>query len=472
VSIAPLPAGTLLQRGRYTLTSVIAHSGFSITYRAFDALTSSDVAIKEHAYAGACYRDTATGRVIAHRGQEILHARLTERLIREASLLVGVRHPHVVRVEEAWEELGTAYYAMELLLGETLERWVDEAARAAPSAERFVEVRRLALEILDALRAAHERAVYHCDLKPENVLVAERGAVLIDFGAARTGEHIGRTVTLMPFTRGYAAPELLYPELIREVGPWTDAYAWGMLAYGLLVGHPPAGIPIDAMERMARRMLADVAPPDPYDSAAATLEARGVPSSWAAGIAACLRIPRHERPGSMDALEVLLAEREPTEGEPIAPPPSAIVPPVAPISAREGPALPERTELSFAPPSVLLSPAPPSGVAPQTWAPQLTPPPPSYAARPSHSSPLGRLAALALGLLAMGAACFAVFGPEGTASEPVRDHDDEPPVVTLAPENKPPVEVTETVSDPACPELQYACNDGCKRLDDPTFGCG
>jgi serine/threonine protein kinase len=477
VSIAPLPVGTLLQRGRYTLKSVIAHSGFSITYRAFDERTFTDVAIKEHAYAGACYRDTATGRVIAHRGQEILHARLTERLIREANLLVGVRHPHVVRVEAAWEEFGTAYYAMELLEGETLERWVEAAPSAEPSAERFSEVRRVALEILSALRAAHERAVYHCDLKPENVLLTERGAVLIDFGAARTGEHITRTVTLMPFTRGYAAPELLYPELIRDVGPWTDAYAWGMLVYGLVVGHRPAGIPLDAMERIARRMLSDVAPPDPYDSAAATLEAGGVPSAWAAGIAACLRIQRRERPGSMEALEVLLGEREAPEGEaeareaPNEPSQPAILPPVVPISEREAPALSERTELSFAPSHVSFSPSLPSVVVPEISAPQLTPPPPSCAAPPSQPLPLGRLAAVVLGLLSIGAVNLVVFGPRSTASERPPD-EDPPPVVTLAPENQPPVEVTVTSQDPACTDLQYECNGGCKRRDDPSFGCG
>ncbi|AKT43705.1 protein kinase domain-containing protein [Chondromyces crocatus] len=359
MAIAALPEGTLLAHGRYRLTSVLARSNFSITYHARDLRDGgTEVVIKEHACSDACYRDTSTWAVLPHPDREELHAHLIERVMREATLLLDVRHPHVVGVDGAWEERGTAYVAMELVPGRTLEDDVLAAAALPLDAARWARVRRIALQVLGALDAAHAHGVYHCDLKPENVLVSPgRGAVLIDFGAARTEGQRLRAATLMPHTPGYAPPELLSASRLHEVGPCTDAYAWGMLVYGLATGHPGHGAPLDASRRLVRRSFSDLADADadPYDHATELLLERGMPEPWAVTLGACLHLDPTERPPTVAVLAERLCESLDLQSLAFTPPPPSTAlardahhrisqpTPSAPVAARSNHALAHET---------------------------------------------------------------------------------------------------------------------------------
>ncbi|MEZ4472485.1 MAG: serine/threonine-protein kinase [bacterium] len=104
------------------------------------------------------------------------------------------------------------------------------------------QIRGVLLALLDALGHAHARGVVHRDLKPDNVLLAERGPVLTDFGvAARLDESDDEDEPqILVGTPNYMAPEQIRGEW-RDLGPWTDLYALGCLCWYLVTGQPPYG---------------------------------------------------------------------------------------------------------------------------------------------------------------------------------------------------------------------------------------
>ena len=291
--VAPLAANTPLcpdrDGHRYVVQGVLGAGGFGITYRARDSRLQGYVVVKELAFEGTAFRDTATGQVVPHEGKTALHRKMVTRFLREARLLNRIRNPFVVRVIDVWEERGTAYYAMDELVGAGSVSTVS--GRFNP--DDWPTAATQAAQLLEALRAVHDAGMVHGDVKPDNVLVARTGEVaLIDFGTVRADSDLERTVTSMSFTPGYAPPELMQAVRVREAGPWSDLYSWGMLAYGLVRPHPsPNGQPVDALGRMMGV--------DPYESAERDLRDAGMPSIWAATVARCVSIAPYARPKSV-----------------------------------------------------------------------------------------------------------------------------------------------------------------------------
>lgn len=165
-------------------------------------------------------------------------ASLVERFVRERSVLLGLQHPHIVRVRDLVVEGARLAIVMDLVRGGSLR---DVLAREGtlPPADALA----LVAEALDALASAHARGVTHRDVKPDNVLLADdwapglRGAVRVtDFGiAAVVGEKVRETTGLL------GTPQYMSPELIgqgRSAAP-GDVYAAGVVLYELLAGRTP-----------------------------------------------------------------------------------------------------------------------------------------------------------------------------------------------------------------------------------------
>lgn len=164
-----------------------------------------------------------------------------------------LHHPHIVEVFDVGESGDTAYYVMELLVGEDLRARMRREGTLA-----WDMVRTIARQICDALDAAHRGGVVHRDLKPENcflVHLSDNSVLLklLDFGVAKvtvdsdadrltgTGETLG--------TVGYMAPE----QLEGVAHPCVDVYALGVMLYEMLSGRPPhPGNPAQVIARLAR----------------------------------------------------------------------------------------------------------------------------------------------------------------------------------------------------------------------------
>ena len=114
-------------------------------------------------------RDTRVDRVVAIKRLKAEHA---ERFKREARAIAALNHPHICQLYD----VGPDYLVMEYVEGEPLKGPVPVA-----------DALRLAVQIAEALAAAHRKGIVHRDLKPANILVNESGAKLLDFGLAQDG---------------------------------------------------------------------------------------------------------------------------------------------------------------------------------------------------------------------------------------------------------------------------------------------
>jgi len=191
-------------------------------------------------------------RLGTHVAIKVLHSDLArrsgliERFLQEARVSAQIRSPHVVQVTdvEATPD-GIAYLVMELLEGEPLSNLVKrERTLSVATACEY------ALQILQALEAAHSLGVIHRDLKPDNVFVTFDGGKpvikLIDFGIAKLKRAEGATspaknltvAGMLMGTPEYMAPEQAYSA--ADIDVRADLYSVGVMLYEMLAGQTPA----------------------------------------------------------------------------------------------------------------------------------------------------------------------------------------------------------------------------------------
>jgi Tol biopolymer transport system component/tRNA A-37 threonylcarbamoyl transferase component Bud32 len=220
-----LSIGTRL--GAYEITGKVGAGGMGEVYRARDTKLGREVAIKTLPSALAQDRDRLA------------------RFEREAKLLAALNHAHIASVYGLDEQDGTLYLAMELIEGQTLETKLKDGALPVEDALR------LALQVAEALEAAHEKGVVHRDLKPANVMVTPDGQVkVLDFGLAKAfagdpsqavpahSPALSAAMTqqgLILGTAGYMSPEQASGQPTDQR---ADVWAFGVLLYEMLTGMP------------------------------------------------------------------------------------------------------------------------------------------------------------------------------------------------------------------------------------------
>ena len=238
---APLPE----RIGPFRVLRLLGRGGMGVVYEAEQDEPRRRVALKL-VHAGLAY------------GERLRRFRL------EADVLARLQHPGIAQVHATGTvDLGTGeqpYFVMELVRGQTL---IHHAERHALSRTERVQ---LVARVCDAVQHAHDRGVVHRDLKPDNILVDERGAPkVLDFGVARlTGDEAGLATMqteqgVLIGTLTHMAPEQLEGDPER-VGPPADVYALGVIAFQLLAGQLPhnvSGLPVSSA---VRRLLENDAP--------------------------------------------------------------------------------------------------------------------------------------------------------------------------------------------------------------------
>ena len=290
-----LPPGTRFEE--YRLDSVLGAGGFGITYRAYDANLDKFVAIKEYLPVEFATR-TAASTVVPHSDADAqdYHWGLT-RFLDEARTLARFDHPNLNRVHRFFESNGTAYMVLEYIDGETL---ADRLSRERQLPEESLQ--RLLDEVLSGLEVMHEAGYVHRDIKPGNLMLRKEdgSAVVLDFGAAR--QAVGRRSKAITsiLTPGYAPIEQ-YDSKADDVGPWSDIYALGMVAYRCVSGIGDSDLP-DAVTRGRTRRKGQV------DLTPATEAGKGkYNAKLLEAIDWAIEVDEEDRPQSMDAWRGALA---------------------------------------------------------------------------------------------------------------------------------------------------------------------
>jgi serine/threonine protein kinase len=217
----------------YEIRVVLGRGGFGVTYKALDRKNNQTVVIKEYFPAPEVM---AVRRVRgfylepndAQSAQEFAEG--LSYFLKEAKFLTKFNHANIVPIMNFFPALGTAYFVMPYLEGETLDNIVASKPERKQTPR---EVMAWLDPILDGLQAVHARGILHRDIKPSNIFIQKNhNPVLIDFGAA--GDVLAGQKVPLALTHGYAPPEQ-YSANIPQ-GPWTDIYSLGAVIYYVLSG--------------------------------------------------------------------------------------------------------------------------------------------------------------------------------------------------------------------------------------------
>jgi serine/threonine protein kinase len=201
--------------GNYQILAEIGRGGMAVVYRAYQPSLNREVAIK----------------VLPP--QFTFDQQFVERFVREAQAAASLRHPHIIVIHDVAEQNGLYYIVMEILKGCTLRQLIEQEGALPPT-----RVARIVEQIASALDYAHRRGFVHRDVKPDNIFVGQGDRVtLTDFGIAKaaSGHQLTKTGMLIG-TPQYMSPEQAQGE---AVGPATDIYALGIVAYQMLSGRVP-----------------------------------------------------------------------------------------------------------------------------------------------------------------------------------------------------------------------------------------
>ena len=310
-----LPAGTRL--GEYEIEGMLGEGGFGITYRTYDANLNKVVAIKEYLPRDIATRTNTRTVVPTSRADQADYEWGLERFLDEARTLARFNHPHLNKVQRYFEAHGTAYLVLEYVEGETLSAVLQRQGTLSQA-----HIERLLSEVLSGLEEVHAAGYIHRDLKPSNLMVQPDGSVVVlDFGAARqaVGQR-SRSVTSI-LTPGYAPIEQ-YATKAEKIGPWSDLYALGMVAYQCVSGLRGTELP----DAVSRRMAQDDGEVSP--KAAVEVGQGRYDRQLLAAIDWAIEVQEDARPRSIVAWRQALPTLAPSQGQAI-PQPNPPVPPDA-----------------------------------------------------------------------------------------------------------------------------------------------
>ena len=201
--------------GPYEITALVGAGGMGEVYRGVDRRLGRDVAIK------------------------ISSRDFDDRFEREARAISSLNHPNICTLYD----VGPNYLVMEFVEGDTLSSLIDRGPIPLDRALQY------AIQIVDALAAAHAKGVIHRDLKPGNIMVTRNGVKVLDFGLAKLASaepsemFAASTVTRAITGEGavVGTPHYMSPEQVeaKDIDARSDIFSFGVVLYEMVTGQRP-----------------------------------------------------------------------------------------------------------------------------------------------------------------------------------------------------------------------------------------
>ncbi len=244
-----------LLAGRYRLDSKIGGGGMGAVWLASDTLLRRKVAVKQA---------TSTVDLEPEAAREV-----RDRALREGRMAAQLNNPHAIAMHDVAIDSGEPWLIMEYLPARSLAMALNITETLPPT-----EVIQIGAQIADALTAAHAAGILHRDIKPGNILVADRGSALgmvkiSDFGISRakTDTHEENSAVIT------GTPAYFAPEVARGADPTeaSDVFSLGATLYTATEGQPPFGIDADSIALLHRVAGGRITPPRRSGPMTATL---------------------------------------------------------------------------------------------------------------------------------------------------------------------------------------------------------
>lgn len=272
ISNSALKIGTVLEGSdiKYKIVDVLGQGGFGITYLAVGEVVHNNIpgemkfAIKEHFPSSSCKR---VGQIVVADDDKTdgFRSSLGD-FISEAKKLhsLGTQNENIVKVNEVFEENGTAYYVMQYINGESLASYVKANGKLD-----YHEAIGLLSPIFDAVDFLHKSRINHLDIKPENIML-HRGVdgiipILIDFGLSVHFKKSGGKTSpkgVEGVSEGYSPLEQYAG--IKEFNPATDIYALAATLLYTITGRTPKSASEIRLSE-TRSYLASIVPQNAID---------------------------------------------------------------------------------------------------------------------------------------------------------------------------------------------------------------
>ncbi len=231
-------------KDKYVIGKVIGEGGFGVTYKGWDTILQTYVAIKEYFPQFLSHRVTAGTDIVPTATQKETYQKGLKRYLEEAqNLSKFYQLSGIVSVKDFFYENGTGYIVMEYIDGVNLKQYLDQNGGRLPE----MKVRNLMKPVLESLVEIHDTGLVHRDISPDNVMVDKKGRIkLIDFGSVRDQSTVDEKTYTVTLKHGFAPPEQYYAK--GKQGPWTDIYSICATMYRMLTGKNPP----NSIERMAK----------------------------------------------------------------------------------------------------------------------------------------------------------------------------------------------------------------------------
>jgi len=229
VTHTAVPGSGDLVADRYRLEGIAGEGGFAVAYEALDVQTGDQVVVKVPNYEGSSNDPEVIDEYVEKEAEALERIRAVE------------GHPNLMTLRERDDADGTTKLVVEYVDGYEL----DEAIEETGPLEDTEDVRRIGIDLCEAMSFLHENEIVYRDLKPDNVMITERDGevtpVLIDFNTATGFDATGAAAD--------SGTTILGPYKPREVaeadttqarqGPWSDVYSVGKILMFLLKGSVP-----------------------------------------------------------------------------------------------------------------------------------------------------------------------------------------------------------------------------------------